>query len=238
MLSKYIAVFLTFCTACNYINGTDKRKNQTGFQQIIVYDNPYKTINDISLPKGYVRVHNNNNSFGEWLRNIDLKKDIKVYKFDGTLNHNQNAQFAVLNISVGKQNLQQCADAVMRLGAEYLYKQNNFDRISFTDNNGTLYKFHNPYTRKNFDNYLNRVFGMCGSASLSKQLKEHVEMKDIQPGDVLIRGGFPGHAAIVIDVAKNNKGKKIYLLAQSYMPAQDIHVLNNLSTKLFHQGMK
>ena len=49
----------------------------------------------------------------------------------------------------------------------------------------------------------------------------------IQPGDVLIHGGFPGHAVIVIDVAINKDGRKIYLLAQSYMPAQDIHVLKN-----------
>jgi hypothetical protein len=44
---------------------------------------------------------------------------------------------------------------------------------------------------------------------------------------VIIRGGFPGHAVIVMDVAVNASGKKIYLLAQSYMPAQDIHVLKN-----------
>lgn len=48
-----------------------------------------------------------------------------------------------------------------------------------------------------------------------------------QPGNVLIRGGFPGHAVMVMDDAVNENGKKIYLLAQSYMPAQDIHVLNN-----------
>jgi hypothetical protein len=68
---------------------------------------------------------------------------------------------------------------------------------------------------------------MCGSASLSKQLKPVNSFSQIQPGDVLIRGGFPGHAVIVMDVAVNALGKKIYLLAQSYMPAQDIHVLKN-----------
>jgi hypothetical protein len=72
---------------------------------------------------------------------------------------------------------------------------------------------------------------MCGSASLQKQLRTHVEMKNIEPGDVLIHGGFPGHAVIVMDVAANKQGSKIYLLAQSYMPAQDIHVLRNPSDK-------
>jgi len=34
-----------------------------------------------------------------------------------------------------------------------------------------------------------------------------------------------------MDVAIDNAGNKIFLLAQSYMPAQDIHVLNNPSNK-------
>ena len=68
---------------------------------------------------------------------------------------------------------------------------------------------------------------MCGSASLAKQLRPVADFTAIAPGDVLIRGGFPGHAVIVMDVAVNPEGKKIYLLAQSYMPAQDIHVLVN-----------
>ena len=35
------------------------------------------------------------------------------------------------------------------------------------------------------------------------------------------------HACIVADMAVNKEGKTIYLLAQSYMPAQDIHILKN-----------
>ncbi len=53
----------------------------------------------------------------------------------------------------------------------------------------------------------------------------------MQPGDVLLKPGAPGHAVIVIDMAQNTKGEKIYLLAQSYMPAQDIHILKNPSGK-------
>jgi hypothetical protein len=74
---------------------------------------------------------------------------------------------------------------------------------------------------------MERVFGMCGSASLLKQLKAVTNFSAIQPGDVIIRGGFPGHAVIVVDAAENKKGKKIFMLAQSYMPAQDIHILVN-----------
>jgi hypothetical protein len=51
------------------------------------------------------------------------------------------------------------------------------------------------------------------------------------PGDVFIKGGFPGHAMIVVDVAVNSYGKRLFMLAQSYMPAQDIHIVNNLLEK-------
>nr|WP_241243497.1 DUF4846 domain-containing protein [Caldicellulosiruptor changbaiensis] len=37
-----------------------------------------------------------------------------------------------------------------------------------------------------------------------------------------------GHFAIVIDMAQDLRaGEKIFLFAQSYMPAQDIHILKN-----------
>ena len=186
----------------------------------------YTTISSIPLPDGFKRMECESNSFAGWLRTVNLKKDNKVYLYDGSLKPNQSAQFAVLDISVGNKNLQQCADAIMRLRAEYLFSMAAYTKISFTDNEGGQYNFDAPYTKAHLLTYLERVFGMCGSASLSKQLKQ-VKMEDMQPGDVLIKGGFPGHAVIVMDMAENNDGEKIYLLAQSYMPAQDIHVLKN-----------
>jgi hypothetical protein len=51
----------------------------------------------------------------------------------------------------------------------------------------------------------------------------------MQIGDVLIRGGSPGHAMLVVDMAEDDKGHKIYMLSQGYMPAQDIHIVKNPS---------
>lgn len=184
-------------------------------------------VKDVPLPAGFEREINVQNSFEEWLQNVPLKEDKTVYLFDGTQKLNQQAQYAVLDISVGTKNLQQCADAVMRLRAEYLHSNNRFGEIKFQDNDNKEYIFNTPYNKYNFKTYLDKVFGMCGSASLSKQLKRVQQFSDIKGGDVLIRGGFPGHAVIVMDIAKNDKGQKIYLLAQSYMPAQDIHLLKN-----------
>jgi Domain of unknown function (4846) len=189
--------------------------------------NHYSTIKTIPLPEGFARTAAASSSFAAWLRNIVLKEDKTVHLFNGNEKRNQLAQFAVMNISVGNKDLQQCADAVMRLRAEYLFTHKRFTEIVFYDNNKTAYSFSAPYSREHFMNYLQQVFGMCGSASLSKQLKTKTELTNIQPGDVLIRGGFPGHAVIVTDVATDSSGKKIFMLAQSYMPAQEIHVLNN-----------
>jgi len=74
---------------------------------------------------------------------------------------------------------------------------------------------------------MEQVFYYAGTLSLSKELKP-VLIEDIQPGDVFIKGGSPGHAVIVVDVAVNTTTKKrIFMVAQSYMPAQDIHILKN-----------
>ena len=186
-----------------------------------------RTIGDISLPEGFRRETAKAGSFAAYLRRIPLKKSKTVYIYNGQPKGNQDAHFAILDIPVGNKDLQQCADAVMRLKAEYLFAQERFSEIVFRDNVGGVYAFTAPYTRPNFERYLQRVFGMCGSASLEKELKPVRDFSDIQSGDVLIRGGFPGHAEIVVDVAVNDAGEKMYLLAQSYMPAQDIHVVKN-----------
>ena len=91
--------------------------------------NPYAAISEIPLPAGYSRVKTEKNSFGEWLRQRPLKTDKTVYLFDGTEKQNQAAQFAVLDVSVGERDLQQCADAVMRLRAEYLFAQKRYAEI-------------------------------------------------------------------------------------------------------------
>ncbi|HMD00999.1 MAG TPA: DUF4846 domain-containing protein [Ferruginibacter sp.] len=208
-------------------NKTIKKNPVKADSNIIGSENPYAHINEIPLPDGYKRINVAPGSFGEWLRNFELKKDRTVYLFNGEAKFNQTAQYAVLNIDVGNKDLQQCADAVMRLRADWQFAMQKFDSITFTDNEHGVYHFTAPYNRSNFNTYLSRVFGMCGSASLSKQLHAVDDLSTIMPGDVLIRGGFPGHAVIVMDVATNDAGERIYMLAQSYMPAQDIHVLNN-----------
>ncbi|NOZ34091.1 MAG: DUF4846 domain-containing protein, partial [Chlorobi bacterium] len=87
----------------------------------------YPDIKSIPVPKGYERIKVDSGSFGFWLRNVKLKtENNEVHLYDGTLKYSQDLHFAVLKFDAGKRDLQQCADAVMRLRAEYLYAQKDY----------------------------------------------------------------------------------------------------------------
>lgn len=192
----------------------------------IILQNQLNKIEDIPTPDGFNRTIEEPGSFAKWLRNVPLRKDNTVYLYNGEKKQNQDAQYRVLDIETGNKNLQQCADAVMKLRAMYFFARKEFGSILFFDNEGSRYAFNEPFTQTHFNSYLEKVFGMCGTASLSKQMKRSA-LQNMTPGNAFVRGGFPGHAAIVVDMATDDKGRKIYLLAQSYMPAQDIHILKN-----------
>ena len=189
-------------------------------------DNPFATVEQIPVPRGFQRVRISSDSFGSYLRQLPLKKDRTVHLYNGLPKSNQGAQFAVINLNVGSKDLQQCADVIMRLRAEYYYSRQRPDKIYFTDNANHTYKFPGG-NRKQFDAYLETVFSYCGTLSLERSLQKRYSISEMEIGDVFIKGGSPGHAMIVIDVAVNAEGKKVYLLAQGYMPAQEIHVVNN-----------
>jgi Domain of unknown function (4846) len=220
-----------------------------GLESQTSQQNIYPNIAAIPLPTGYQRTGEKEGSFGLWLRQVPLKSDKTIYLYNGQKKDDQTVQFAVLNISVEHKDLQQCADAVIRLRAEYLYSHANYNDISFQATDGTWMKYVDwmngwrfmiqhgrlqkrmraapTNSRSAFDKYLEMVFSYAGTLSLSKQLNPVASLYEIEPGDVFIKGGSPGHAVIVMDVAKNSMGNKIFLLAQSYMPAQDIHILKN-----------
>lgn len=221
----YLLFFLLFIVmACNQ---KDKPKILDCNSLPKLIETPYyKTIGEIDPPAGYKRIVLENSSFAAWLRLIPLKNDKRVFLYNGSIKQNQSAQFAVVDMPVKNKDLQ-CADVIMKLRAEYLFLYKKYSEIAFMDYAHKWYKWNGADNRYMFDNYLQTVFGWCGSASLDKQLNPVNDFATIKAGDVFVQGGFPGHAVIVVDVAVNDKGKKIYMLLQGYQPAQDMHVLNN-----------
>ncbi|MBA3971166.1 MAG: DUF4846 domain-containing protein [Bacteroidetes bacterium] len=210
-------------------------------------------INRISVPSGFTRQEVKAGSFADWLRFLPLKEgnpDVRLY--NGKLKGYQRGHFAVVNIDAGTTDIQQCADAVMRMRGEYLFSNNNKEDLHFNFTSGDnvgFKKWSEGYrtvikgntvrwsqsaakddSYKTFRGYMNTIFNYAGTSSLSKELKKVNDVKDVQAGDVFIVGGFPGHAVLVIDVCVNEKtGEKLFLIQQSYMPAQDIHILKNLN---------
>ena len=115
----------------------------------------------------------------------------------------------------------------MRLRAEYLYAIGQLNEIRFIDNNNRVYTPGKIENADQWQQFLEKVFVHCGTLSLQSQLHKLAKEKDIRMGDVLIQGGSPGHAMLIVDIVENNNGQKLFLLAQSYMPAQDIHIVMN-----------
>lgn len=230
--------------------------NSDVYPWLTQYHEKHTIENRIAVPDGYQRINAEQDSFQYWLRYLPLKqKQSAVYLYNGEKKDNQNAHAAVIDIDVGGTDLQQCSDAVIRLKAEYLYSKGDSKAIHFNFSSGDNASFEawtegyrpivsgnnvkwqkqagQDHSYSNFKKYLNTVFMYAGTFSLNRELQK-ISINEMEIGDIFIQGGFPGHAVIVVDMAVHQKtGRKLFLLAQSYMPAQDIHVLKNPMNKAF-----
>lgn len=203
-----------------------------------------------SPPKDFVWIEEKPDSFGYFIENFKLKNlGSPILKYDGTEISTQNLHDAVFDIDTGTKDLQQCADAIIRLRAEYFYKTKNFGEIKFHFTSGDLFSW-NDYKNgvraivngnsvnfrktenfddsyENFRNYLDVIFTYAGTISLNKETKPVLKNSDLKTGDILITPGSPGHIVFIAGVSQNPKGEKLYLLGEGFTPAQSIHVLKN-----------
>jgi hypothetical protein len=205
----------------------------------------------IKPPKGYAWVTEEKGSFGAYLQTMRLKPaGAKILDFNKKPIKNQFEHIAVLDIDVGTKNLQQCADAIIRLRAEYLWAQKRFDEIKFNFTSGEAFSWRDfkngvrpKVSNKNkvtfvksapksdgyeaFKRYLEIIFIYAGTISLNEETNRVTDNGKIKTGDMIISPGSPGHAAIIMGRAKNKQGHTVFLLAQGYTPAQSIHIITN-----------
>jgi hypothetical protein len=233
ILTSGILLISTSCTNTSAQNG--KIKNDP-ISDTVVKTKPPVNQEGMTLktrfntPEGFTRVNSKENSFGSYLQNLPLLSyGSQVKHFDGSLKYNTAAYCAVVNMPFKGNPNHQCADAVMRLRAEYLFSQKRFNEIEFLYVSGKKSNYVSYLNGRtpNADNlwsYMCGVFCYANTYSLNKQLKSK-STSDLQIGDVFIVGGFPGHTVIVVDKCINSKGEVKFMLAQSYMPAQDIQIL-------------
>lgn len=195
-------------------------------------------------PATYQRKATGATGFGSWLSRLPLKPaGAHTLTYNGDVARTDTYTAAIVDMSIGRQDLQQCADAVMRLRAEYLYQSKRYDAIAFNFTSGFRcdylhyangYRYMRDkwvktsaknYSYATFLQYMNLVFAYAGTLSLEKELIKVNDTNDLRAGDIFIHGGSPGHCFIVLDVVENASYQRKFLLAQSFMPAQNIQVL-------------
>lgn len=192
-------------------------------------------------PNGYETFISEEGSFANYLQNLPLKLlGSEVKFFNNSFKENKNIYISVIDMDIDTQDLQQCADAVMRLKGEYHYHKKEYDKIHFnflSDGKPRFYKqyVNEDYSYKTFRKYMRYIFSYANTASLYHEMERVEDINEMQIGDVFIQKGRPyGHAVIVVNMAINNDtGEKLFMLAQSYMPAQETQILvNRKSAKL------
>jgi len=145
-------------------------------------------------PEGYQRLTADSSSFAWYLQHLPLKEEgTNVRYYDGRIKPNSFVAAAVIGIPLGQKDLQQCADAIIRIRAEYLRTSGQEERIAFHFTNGTTAvweKWKNGYrcdvsgnrvkwekncaysdSDETFSDYLETVFMYSGTLSLEKELE-------------------------------------------------------------------
>lgn len=207
-------------------------------------------IKRFNPPEGFERVETAEGSFAHFLQNLPLLPDRSaVHYYDGKLKLDSKHE-AVLAYELPEIDIEQCADVVMHLRAEYLYMQQRYDEIGFHFVSGfycdflTWSKGMRPSingdevtwinsaqpdsSRASFENYLRMVYSYASTLSLEKEMAP-AEASELAIGDVFIIGGSPGHVVIVTDMAVNSDtGEKRFILLQGNMPSQQAHVIKNI----------
>lgn len=219
----------------NLENTSPNSKQLSNFNEFI---NPNGTtlFDRFNAPNGFQFLPQSEDSWAFFLQNLPLKPDgTEVKTFNGEIKPNYQTYLAVVDLPIGKKDLHQCADAVMRLRADYLFSQKRYDEISFRQASGKNLAYNIWLAGKtpspaNLWSYLEVVFNTANTTSLNQQLISK-PIKTLEIGDVFITGPKSGqsygHAIIVVNKCIGPEGKVKFMLAQSYMPAQEIQILDN-----------
>jgi hypothetical protein len=203
-------------------------------------------------PPGYQRVPVTPGSFAEWLRGLPLAApDTPVVNNNGDTVFTGQDDYvaAVVAIDVGAGDLQQSADAIVRLNAEWLWASDKPDAISYR----SASKLDMPFSRwakgqrliasgpnvfwvvktkprdavyNDFRQYIDAVMLWSNNISLATRSTRVADPNDLTAGDFFLQTHGKGHALLVLDVAQKPTGERVALLAQALQsPAQSIHVI-------------
>lgn len=223
ILTSSLIVFVLFCAYGIWTYFSSKTTNIWNA----------KVIGDIPVPVGYSRVESEPGSYADYLRNLPLKsKGTEIMLYTGGKARMQFLGAAIIDQKL-LSNYEQCADVTMRLRAEYLWKAGKYNEICFRDVNKNNVQYNGGSSRKAFEKYMRKVYGVCSTYSVYHETKPRA-IKDVQPGDVFVYparcGREYGHAVIVVDVAKSESGKVAVMCVEGNTPARDQHIVRNYNS--------
>ena len=208
-------------------------------------------LNDrVRPPRGAARVAVAGDSFGAWLRGLPLRAPgtpVRSYRGEQLHAGDDRRIAAVVELDVGSRDLQQCADSVMRLDAEWRYAAGRGDEIAYPighrqqlawkrwasgqrprvgdrDQVSWVDRARPDASHRALREYLDIVFTWAGTESLADATRP-VPRAELRAGDFFVVRGHPGHAVLVLDIAQDDRGHRWALIGQGFMPAQDFQVL-------------
>lgn len=252
LIFPILAVALVACnkkeditTSTEYVTQVQEKEESTS----LINGEGMTIESRVLTPEGFTRGEAKEGSFTAFLRGYAVKEaGAPVLLYDKREKGNQSAHVAVLKLPLEQEDLQQCADSVMRVYAEYFYHEKKYDQIAFHFTNGFLAeytKWQQGYriavngnqvtwvkqkgyddSYETFQSYLRMVFSYAGTLSMEQEARA-ITPKELRVGDVFLHGGSPGHVVMVLDICENERGEKAFLLGQGYMPAQEFHILKN-----------
>lgn len=183
-------------------------------------------------PEGYSR-QPIQSEFGQYIHGIKLKPcSVPAFTYDGIEKLNPNLYVGVLNLEPLKKNVQFYANAILRLRAEHSFIQKHYTNFNFAEDIDTYKQYvKGDFSYKKFLAYLDYMLLNTSPNTIDSML-EDIALEEMAVGDLFYQSShLKSNAVLVIDVAVDQHGNKLFLLAHSHYPGQDIQVLSNPSNE-------
>lgn len=201
-----------------------------------------------AAPKGFVRVEAPAGSYAAYLRGLPVRTDRSE-----TLLHTGDPvsmpSAAVIPIDIGKRDLHQCADSVIRMYADWLWTQGRAEEARFHFTSGDLARWADwragkvlrvkgnkvekvsakaaPNTYSAYRSWLDVVFNYASTRSMHRDATRIKDARELRAGDFFLQGGSPGHVVMILDIAQHADGRRAALLGQGFLPAREFSVITN-----------
>ncbi|MBQ5334935.1 MAG: hypothetical protein J6Z45_03200 [Oscillospiraceae bacterium] len=210
--------------------------------------NPSGTTQETRIlpPDGYTRAPAAEDSFLAFMRRQTLFPDGSgICTFKGEQISGAGAA-AVYDLSVGTEGYQECADTVIHFWSDYFRSTGQTEKLDFSLTNGMRCDYE-TFRRGNrvlafgdfsmwlklkpaddseqtYRDWLMTVQHYAGTLSLESE-SHPITPEEARAGDIICRGGSPGHVVMLADEAVNAEGKRAFLVLQGLIPAQNAHLL-------------